>query len=204
MTMPRTLWVVAAALLATGLPAGCQPADRQPDAAAPHAAAPAEGKTCPMVLDLGGSVKARIVGVRFADEVKSVDQKLIMPSGQREPLRFCIVTLRIEKPAGKRLALAAADLTAHYWHADEALVTPCIGLSHFSATPDADRPMQLVPFSGFAFIRSVTGASTTQSTALFVDAVFGYVPGDTRELWVCTARPVQDQPAPCTARPQGE
>jgi hypothetical protein len=150
-------------------------------------------------------VKIDVLGVRFADEVQSVERKLLIPPAQQQAgLKFCVVTLRFTKPSGQPLTLAAADLSAHYWRGDDPQVCGCIGLSHFSAATDDSRPMQLVPIEGFAFVRARTGATTTLATEVYADAIFPFIPADTAQLWVCLGQPISRQPYPCKAPETGK
>ena len=180
---------MASALGAIGLVVGCAPAGREGG----DLAATVGRMGCPAFVDLQNGVAAEIVSVRLSDEIQGT--KLVMPPRQQqERLKLCLVTLRITKPAGQRLTLAAADLTAHFWRRDEPQVTSCVGLSPFSIEKDAFRPMQFVVPTEVFFVRASTGVSTTQAAEVFVDAVFPFVPADAGQLWVCLSQPICKQP----------
>jgi hypothetical protein len=182
---------VASALVAIGLVAGCAPVSREGG----DAAGTVGRMGCPAFVDIQNGIAAEIVSVRLSDEIQGMDRKLVMPPVRhQERLKFCTVTLRITKPAGRRLTLAAADLTAHFWRRDEPQVTSCLGLSPFSIEKDSFRPMQFMPTEGFLFIRASTGASTTPAAEVFVDAVFPFVPADAGQLWICLGQPIGKQP----------
>ena len=92
----------------------------------------ASAKRCPLALDLSGAVTAEIANAQFFVEVPGVNgNRMQLPPNRRDIHRLAVVTIRITKPAGQRLAVAAADLTLHYWHGSEAEVVPCEGLSGF-------------------------------------------------------------------------
>ena len=44
-------------------------------------------------------------------------------------------------------------------------------------------------------IKQTTGARNTRASVVYVDAIFGYVEPDSREMWICVAQPTTAQPA---------
>lgn len=88
-------------------------------------------RTCPHLMQLGPQCQVEIVRMSFTDQVESLLYLHQIPDSAREEYRFAIVTLKITKPAGASLSLAAADLTLHYYHGREtevALVRASRGL----------------------------------------------------------------------------
>ncbi len=149
-------------------------------------------RDCPLVVPLGQDIRAEVVAVSFPDEVQGVGgRRMRVGDDRREKFRLGLVTIKITKPAGAALTLAAADVTLHYYHGDHAEVAPCEGLSTFSMTNDAERPMELSESDGPGFLKQSTGARATAADVLYVDAVFYGMEPDSNECWICIAQPVQ-------------
>lgn len=154
-------------------------------------------RTCPYLLkapDCG----AEITRIVFMDQVKGNTYTTTELTGEkRDKYRYAVVSLKISKPAGRRLALAAADLTLHYYHGDQTEVSPCEGISAFAANPDADPPIEMNKYPGPGFLKQTTGAACTQASCVYLDAVFTHLEQDTRECWICVAQPASSQPYTC-------
>lgn len=193
---------MASAFAAISLLPGCLAAGHE----GTEASTAAPGMTCPAVLDLADGFGIEVISVRFTDEIQGQYGKMTMHATHeqaQEELKFCVATLRITKPAGRRITLAAADLAVHFWRGDEPRVIGCTGLSSFDTEKEAPRPLQIAPTEGFLFVRSSTGARTTQAAEVFIDAVFVFVPADARQLWVCLAQPIDKRPYLCAAPKRG-
>jgi hypothetical protein len=164
-----------------------------------YAEAPAAGLTadCPLVLDMSEGISGETVNVQFVDEVHGVaGNQIVLTPEQKAKFRLALVTFKIRKPAGKRVSLAAADCTLHYYHADKAEVAPSEGISQFSASngPDVERPMDLSRSMGPGFVKAITGAKATAADEVFVDVVFCFMEPDTNNCWMCVAQPLSKKP----------
>jgi hypothetical protein len=150
---------------------------------------------CPLLLDFSRGITGDVVDVQFIDEIQGVQgNKIKLNDEQKKKARLALVTVKITKPAGKRLTLAAADMTLHYNHGDQTEVAPCEGLSAFSTTNDGDRAMNLSQSMGPGFVKSPTAAKCIAAGTVYVDGVFAFMEGDTREVWVCLGQPVSRKP----------
>jgi hypothetical protein len=179
---PRSLWLLAVAVLCLGVVLG------------PFAAAASADRDCPLVTDLK-RYSVEIDNVVFVDEVSGMDgNRMRMGPENKDKFRLAVVTLRITKPAGERVTLAAADLTLHYYHGNEVEAAACEGLSVFSTSRDVDRPVKMPPHRGPGFVKQTTGTASTQAATLYVDAIFGYVEPDVSDVWIAVAQP--STPAP--------
>jgi len=151
------------------------------------------GKTAPLFLPLD-QVKIEIANVKFEVEIQGVDGPMRMPENRRDKYRLALVTLRIRKPPGMKLTIAAADLTFHYYHGTDPEVAPAEGLSYFSTSIDGDRPMKLWQSMGPGWVKQTTNPRATEAGELYVDVVFHMIEPDTRECWVGIAQSCQQAP----------
>jgi hypothetical protein len=156
-------------------------------------------RTCPHVMPVGPQHQVEIVRMSFTDHVESLLYLHQIPDAARNEYRFAVVTLRITKPAGQSLSLAAADLTLHYYHGRETEVAPCEGLSWFKNDPNAKMPILMNPVPGPGFVKQTTSPKGTAGTIVYIDAVFGFMEPDTRECWICIGHPVAPEPFICPA-----
>jgi hypothetical protein len=148
------------------------------------------GKSCPLVLAYDQGIKAEVVGIIFTDEVQgSSGNRMRLNEDQKAKMRIGVVSIKITKPAEQRLTLAAADVTLHYFHGENAEVSPCEGISAFSTNNDADRPMELSRTMGPGFVKQTTGARATAASEVYIDAVFGFIEPNTSEVWICLGQP---------------
>jgi hypothetical protein len=156
-------------------------------------------RTCPHLLPLGPQCQVQIVRMSFTDHVESLLYLHRIPDSARDEYRFAVVTLKITKPAGASLSLAAADLTLHYYHGNKTEVAPCEGLSWFKRDANAHAPLLMNPVPGPGFIKQTTSPGGTAGTTVYIDAVFGFMEPDTRECWVCFGQPAATEPFTCPA-----
>jgi hypothetical protein len=156
-------------------------------------------RTCPHLMQLGPQCQVEIVRLSFTDHVESLLYLHQIPDSAREEYRFAVVTLKITKPTGASLSLAAADLTLHYYHGHETEVAPCEGLSWFKRDSSSDVPILMNPVPGPGFIKQTTSPDGTAGTTVYIDAVFGFMEPDTRECWLCLGHPVATEPFTCPA-----
>ena len=156
-------------------------------------------RPCPHVMELGPQCRIEIMQMSFTDHVESLLYVHQIPDGAREEYRFAVVTLKITKPAGTSLSLAAADLTLHYYHGNRTEVAPCEGLSWFKSDSSADMPILMNPVPGPGFIKQTTNPGDTAGTMVYIDAVFGFMEPDTRECWICIGHPAATEPFTCPA-----
>jgi hypothetical protein len=155
---------------------------------APARAAGADPE-CPLTLDLK-KIGVQIDNIAYVEEVPGIDgNSMKLDDEQRPKFRIALVTLKIAKPAGTKLTLAAADLTLHYRNGDASEVTVCEGLSVFSTAKDQDRAVKLPRQSGPGFVKQVTGPAATQASTVYVDAVFGFIEPDIRDVWIAVGQP---------------
>ena len=154
-------------------------------------------RTCPHLMPPGSQGQVEIVRMSFTDHVESLLYLHQIPDSAREEYRFAVVTLKITKPAGRSLSLAAADLTLHYYHGAETEVAPCEGLSWFKRNSDSHVPILMNPVPGPGFIKQTTSPDGTAGTIVYIDAVFGFMEPDTRECWICLGHPAVTEPFTC-------
>ena len=174
----KFLAVAAAAMIL----AGCQ---------CPFSSRPAlpPATECPLVLDLD-QIKATVVAVRFTREVAgSKGDRRRIADKELAQQRLAVVTLRVTKPTKTQLILAAADLSLHYSTGGMADVAPCEGLSTFSVTQSAPRPIELGREGGPGSVKQTTDATTNEPGTVYIDAVFRMTPQKSGNLWVCVAQP---------------
>ena len=156
-------------------------------------------RTCPHHMQLGPQCQMEIASMSFTNRIESPLFLRQIPDSERQEYRFAVVTLKITKPAGESLSLAAADLTLHYYHGDETEVAPCEGLSWFKSDPGSDVPILMSLIPGPGFIKQTTDPAGTSGTIVYIDAVFGYMEPDTRECWICLGHPATTEPFVCPA-----
>jgi hypothetical protein len=156
-------------------------------------------RTCPHLVPLGPQCQVEIVRMSFTDHVESLLYLHQIPDAAREEYRFAVVTLKITKPAGQSLSLAAADLTLHYYHGREMEVAPCEGLSWFKRDSNSDVPILMNPVPGPGFIKQTTSPEGKAGTIVYIDAVFGFMEPDTQECWICIGHPAATEPFTCPA-----
>lgn len=156
-------------------------------------------RTCPYVMQVGPQYRMEIVRMSFTDRVESLLYEHQIPDLAAEQFRFAVVTVKITKPAGESLSLAAADLTLHYYHGRETEVAPCEGLSWFKSDSDAKVPILMNPIPGPGFIKQTTDSAGANGTVIYIDAVFGFMEPDTRECWLGIGHPATTEPFVCPA-----
>lgn len=158
----------------------------------PGGSASSERRECPLTVE--SSVKMEVTNIIFMDKLQGIGgRSLTIPDDKHDQWRLGVVTIKITKPAGSRLTLAAADLTLHYYHGDKTEVAPCEGLSTFSLEDNVDRPVEFSPSMGPGFVKQTTGARATQESVIYLDAIFCFIEPDTTEIWVCVGRPITPQ-----------
>jgi len=151
-------------------------------------------KIAPLVVPLQ-QVKMSIAGIRFTGQVPGMDgNQMKLPDERLKSYRIGVVTIRIQKPAGMQLTIAAADLTLHYYHGNSVEVAPCEGISVFSTAAAMARGMKLPRTSGPGWVKMRTDANATQASEVYVDAVFGMMEPNTRECWLCVGQPTAAVP----------
>jgi len=156
-------------------------------------------RSCPYVLNLGDpNVTVEIDRIVFTDTVLGVDGNgMVIQPEQRDLYRLAVTTLKITKPAGRHLSVAACDLTLHYFYGEDTEAAPCEGISTLTETREADRPVKLPTVSGPGFVKMTTGVRATQASVVYMDAVFAYVEPNVRECWICVAQPTTTAPYVC-------
>jgi hypothetical protein len=156
-------------------------------------------RTCPHDVQLGPQCQIEIVSMSFTNRLEGPLFRRQIPDTEGQEYRFAVVTLRITKPAGESLSLAAADLTLHYYHGEETEVAPCEGLSRFKSDAAADVPILMSLIPGPGFLKQTTDPAGTRGAIVYIDAVFSYMEPDTRECWVCIGHPTTTEPFVCPA-----
>ncbi len=164
-----------------------------PGMAATPSRRPAAGGDCPY-LAASAEVSMEIVRIAFTDVVAGVDSTKRLTPEAMEKYRFAVVTIRVNKPAGKALSVAAADLTLHYKHGDDQEVAPCEAISGFSTAEEVDRPVKFSKTPGPGWVKQSAGPKSCEAEELYFDAVFGLIEPDIREAWLCVARPANPKP----------
>ncbi len=141
-------------------------------------------QTAPKELDLS-ELEFDIVDAHFVDEMQGLNATFT--ESQPDKYRGLVLTIEIEKPAGEELTVYVQDLVLHYTYGDVEEITPCWGISVFSADKNVDRPMYLYT-AGIG--GSTTGLATTDEDVVFADLFFQFMEPDTEELHLFVAQPV--------------
>ena len=129
--------------------------------------------------------------------LETAAQLFLEKSYGRTSLNDVAERLKITKPAGRHLSVAACDLTLHYFYGEDTEATPCEGISTITETREVERPMKLPTVSGPGFVKMTTGVKATQASVVYMDAVFAYVEPGVRECWICVAQPATTTPYVC-------
>lgn len=144
------------------------------------------------------NVTMEITGIRFSTSIDADNGSMTkrdIPE-VRSHFRFALVTVKVSKPAGMQLTVAACDLTLHYFHADHSEAAPCIALSTWNKVEDEDRPLTFGTLSGDSpgFVKKTTGVRASEATAVYFDAVFDNIEPDITNVWLCVAQPSTETP----------
>ncbi len=167
--MSRTKWIIAIAIAAAAVAVWAQ-FERPPAAV------------------LAEDCKVDVVGIDFVTKLEC--ERVTMTERDTDKYRIAVVTLRIEKPAGASLELAASDLSLHYWRSNgDYDVAPCEALSTFSRHEDSERMLRASPLPGPGWTKIRTGTSTRRASVIYCDAVFAKVESDVERLWVFVGQP---------------
>jgi hypothetical protein len=142
---------------------------------------------CPVALSLS-EVSAEIVDIKYVASASGVK----IPADAK--YRLAVVTIRFEKPAGRGLGVAAADLTLHYRHGSGAEVAPCEGISSFSQALAEERVMRYSRQPGPGWVKQETGIQGTQAAVVYLDAVFHMIEPTISDVWICIGQPVSTTP----------
>jgi len=144
---------------------------------------------CPLVAAPAG-IKLEIADIQFVTTLVGDNGTMRLPADKADKFRLALVTLRLKKPVGSSLTIAAADLTLHYTHGDGVEVAPCEGISSFNQSLASDRSVTFFASPGPGWVKKTTGVRATQSGEVYLDAVFNLVEPTIRDVWVCVAQPV--------------
>jgi hypothetical protein len=127
-------------------------------------------------------VSLRIVGATFVTKLEGMTNRF--EESEPDEYRGLVLTVEVRKPAGEEVTFIGQDFTLHYRYGDSSDVSPCNGLSTFSAEKDVDRQMKLFRRVG----RVTTGLSTTQAEIVYVDMFFQYMEAETSDLYLFVAQ----------------
>lgn len=151
-------------------------------------------KKCPLVA-LQRGVTMEIVDMFFLKKVNGASgNALSVNEDNLDKHRIALVTVKVTKPAGTTLELAACDVTLHYYHGEKIEAAPCEGISAFNKTRDEDRSMNLPRVNGPSFTKTKTGVRASQDTTVYFDVVFQGVEPEIRQAWICVGQPTQSEP----------
>lgn len=145
------------------------------------------GQSTPALVANLGNVE--IVGCLFVTEYTTERYTVRVSEDDMDKYRIAIITLRIQKPAGEELKLAAADVTLHYYYDSKEETAPCDGISVFSSVLDVDRVLKTGKCSP-GWLKQTTGTRTTAAATIYVDVAFRQIEPDISQMWVCVAKPV--------------
>ena len=155
----------------------------------PGTTAAAQQRGCPYATPMD-QVQMEIVEIFFTRKVAGVDGNHMEISDEKaDQFRLGVVTIKVTKPAGMTLSIAAADLTLHYYHGNNTECAPCEGLSSFSSILEVDRPIKLPRMDGPGFTKQTTGVRSSGASVVYLDAVFGYLEPSISECWLCVGQP---------------
>lgn len=145
-------------------------------------------KSCPAVVSLQ-DCRVSIMKMEFPSEIQNGTVKMTEPN--KEKYHFAVITLRVEKPAGHRLILPAADISLHYRRGsgDSFDVSPCEALSAFSTALNEDRRLDCFQGMGPGWVKSATGQTATAAKVVYLDAIFAKVERDVTDAWICIGQP---------------
>lgn len=135
-----------------------------------------------------------IAEIKYVDRVEGQGGvTLKVPPDRLNQFRIAFVTIRVKKPAGKAITVAAADLTLHYNHGGSQEVAPCEGISTFSKNLDDERPLTIYRQSGPGWVKQTTSLRSTEATEVYFDALFHLIEPEIREVWLCVAQPTTER-----------
>jgi len=147
----------------------------------------AEEPPCPGVYPVSG-LQMSIQDAQFLETLQS--GSITMRQAEPDKLRLALVTLRIEKPEGLAITLAAADVSLHYARQNEDYdVAPCQALSNFTANRNEDRNLEVQTLAGPAWVKIKTGTATRKASTIYGDALFANIPKDVNRLWIVIGQP---------------
>lgn len=148
---------------------------------------------CPYLIR-PSEVTMEIAEVKFVEAIQGQNGVVArVPQEKLDNFRIAVATIRVRKPAGKRLTLAAADLTLHYNHGNSHEVAPCEGISSFSRNADDERDIRINSPAGPGWIKQTTGVRATEATEVYFDAVFHLIERTICEMWLCVGQPTTER-----------
>jgi hypothetical protein len=106
---------------------------------------------------------------------------------QPDKYRGVVVTLRIQKAENEPLTIFAQDVSLHYRYGKRRDVARCTGISSFSMTRDAERPLT---FFALGVGSITTGVNTGRASEVFVDVFLQGMEPDTSEIDLYIAQPI--------------
>jgi hypothetical protein len=163
-------------------------------AASPVLCADASGESCPLLVPLG-EVKAEIAEITLVTEYDTAQGKWQLSSENRPKFRYAVVTVKFEKPAGKALEVAAADLTLHYrCSSGKVDVAQCSSISAINMTLSEDRPLESTKTGQPGWMKKRTGLRATQGTVVYMDVAFHMIELDISEAWLVVGQPATPKP----------
>jgi hypothetical protein len=160
--------------------------------ALPLAALSTFAQNAPLTVSLK-ECKVSVCSVVFSKRIDGIDGNHIAPT-EPDKYRVAFVTVRIDKPPGREVTVAACDLSLHYVHGSQPEATICEGMSVFSLGEDDERAMKLPQMSGPGFVKQTTGPKAAQAKTVYFDAVFAGIEPDIGDVWLCLAQPVSPTP----------
>jgi hypothetical protein len=135
------------------------------------------------VVDLN-KVRLKIVDAVFVTKLNS--EKAQFEESKPRQYHGLIVTVRVMKTAGEKLALTCQDINLHYRYSQESDVASCYGLSNFTTQQSEDRFMSLYS-QGYG--TSTTEQAATLSDTVYVDVFFQKMEPQTRDLYLFISQP---------------
>jgi hypothetical protein len=160
--------------------------------ALPLAALTASAEDVPLHLSLR-ECRVSVCSVVFAKRIDGIDGNYVSPK-EPDKFRVAFVTVRVDKPAGRELTVAACDLSLHYKHGTQLEATICEGMSQFSMGENDERAMKLPQMTGPGFVKQTTGPKAAQSETVYFDCVFAGIEPDIGDVWLFVGQPVSTTP----------
>ena len=141
-----------------------------------------------------------IVDIKFLKTIQTATGSWTVNSQFTNTYRYAIITVKVNKPSGSPLSVAACDLSLHYTldvPFKTSYISPCIGLSAFNKSEDEDRVLTLGDAKNVntpAFLTITTGAHAKDAHTVYFDVLFANIETNINNVWLYVGQPAKKTP----------
>ena len=144
-------------------------------------------------------VTMEIANIKFLKSIQTVAGLYQVNSQYTNTYRYALITVKVNKPAGSSLSVAACDFSLHYTldvQYKTSYISPCVGLSSFNKFEDEDRPLTLgdKTMVGPGYVNSTTGEHAKEASTVYFDVLFCNIETNINNIWLCVAQPTTKTP----------